>query len=53
MSILQYVRRLDGLPDPSGPVSEVVRPREISEANKQVRAARVEGTQKMRIVKQV
>ena len=38
MSILRYVRHLDDLANPRGPLSEVLQPREISEANKQVQA---------------
>ena len=48
MSILRYVKRLDGLPDPRGPLSEVLRLREIGEANRQVQAARDEGERKKR-----
>ena len=38
MSILRYVKRLDDLPDPQGSLSRVLRPKEIVEANRQVRA---------------
>ena len=42
ISILCYLNSMDGLPDPRGSLSGTLRPREIAEANRQVRAIQQE-----------